>query len=246
MGFFPYREAQKLAMNPLQQQPAIHGTVFHHILPFVEQANIWQNSRGMSRDTKAVVNVYVTQIDFTLPANHKIADGQGTISYAANGYVLGGGTYSKNGKGMSGDMLVEGAFFSRRTLAQITAQDGTSNTLAFAERFAQCDAKDAKGKEIDYQHAWSEDGKDHTPFSPVVWKHDLLPQFGATSRHANEKAGKGKAPCDPAAFQAFGNTINVAMFDGHVISVSSRVTRQSWSDAMRDDDGNVPGKDFAP
>jgi hypothetical protein len=232
IGFFPMLN---LPDNPLGQKPAAHGTVYYHILPFIEEANVWQNTAGMSHNAQAVVKVYVAPADFTMPFKHTITDGQGAISYGANGYVLGGGTYdAKNKK----------AYFARRTLAQIAATDGTSNTLAFAERFARCVAADKGGKETDYQRAWSEDSKDRTPWSPVVWKHDLLPQFGAAMK-APAEGVKGKAACSPEAFQAYGTTgIQVAMFDGSVRMVNTKVSQKSWSNAMRDDDGLAPGKDF--
>ncbi len=139
-------------------------------------------------------------------------------------------------------MKKEGAFFSRRTLPQVIALDGSANTIAFAERFARCIAKGEGGKQVDYQRAWSEDSKHFTPFTPVVWNDKLLPQFGATMKA--DAAPKGSVPCNPEAFQAFGKTINVVMFDGSLKRVSSKVGQKSWSYAMRDDDGFVPGEDF--
>src|SRR5262249_43206043 len=139
IGFFPMLN---LPDNPLEKKPAAHGTVYYHLLPFIEEQNVWQNTAGMSHHAKVAIKVFVAPADFTMPGNLSITDGQGATSFGANGYVLGGGTYdAKNKK----------AFFARRTLGQIAAMDGTSNTIAFAERFARCIAADKDGKETDYQ-----------------------------------------------------------------------------------------------
>ncbi len=229
IGFYPIIELPKEVKDPLAEHPALHGTVFFHIMPFLESNRIWSDSKGMSRNAKAFVPVYVAPGDFTLPANEVLPDGQGAVSYAANGYVLGGGSYDKE----------KTAYFSRRTLGEIADKDGTSNTIAFAERFARCVATGPDGEQVDYLRAWSEDSRDRTPFSPVVWDHELPPQFWA----AMNPDANG-TPCNPEAFQAFGSVINVAMFDGWVRSVNSNISAATWSNVMRDDDGNELGEDF--
>ncbi len=221
IGFFP---VNAIPPNALEQKPALHGTLFYHILPFIEQDNVYKITAGMSRNaTGIVIPIYLASGDFTAPAKGLNSDMQGAISYAANGYVFGGGTWDKKNK----------AYFSKTTLPQIAAQDGTSNTIALGERFASCVIK-KDGKETTIEHAWSEDGKDRGPESPVVWKHDLLPQFDATKTTAN-----------PEAFQGFSaSSIQMGLFDGSVRSVISKISQQTWSNAMRHDDGNPLGADW--
>jgi hypothetical protein len=232
IGFYPVLELGD--EDPQTCDPSLHGTVFYHSVPFIESSPVWWRCIGMSRNVRTKygpIPIWHAPGDFTFPTNGQIPDGQGAVSYAANGYVLGGGTYDFENK--------TNAYFSKITLKEISEKDGTANTIAFAERFARCTVTDASGKVTDYQRAWSEDGKDRTPWSPVVWRHDLLPQFGAAMTEA------GSPQCDPEAFQAFNSwSIQVVMFDGHTRSVSSKVSQETWSNAMRHDDGNELGEDF--
>jgi hypothetical protein len=233
IGFFP---ANKVPDKFMEATPAPHGTIFYHVLPFLEQANVYNSTTGMSRNSKNVIPTYLAPADATAPANGvQPPDNQGAICYGANGYVLGGGTYDKaTGK----------AYFGEMTLIKISQLDGTSNTIAFGERFATCEAAGPDGKETTFTHAWSEDGKGRSPFSPVVWKHDLLPQFGAAMK-ADPNNPKGKKGCNPEAFQAFSpGGIQVALFDGSVRTVSPKISQQTWSNAIRHDDGQPLGNDW--
>lgn len=80
--------------------------------------------------------------------------------------------------------------------------------------------------------------------SPVVWKHDIPPQFGVAMK-VDPNNPQGKTPCSPEAFQGFyPNFILVSLFDGSVKTVNPKITPATWSNAMRHDDGQVLGPDW--
>lgn len=132
IGFFPMKAPPAGNKQWLKAQPAQHGTVFHHMIPFLESNDIFKKSIGMSRNSKGiVVPVYLAPGDFTAPPKGLHADKQGAVSYGANGVVLGGWTFGK-------DMVKGPGPEGRVTLPQIASLDGQSNTIAFAERYALC------------------------------------------------------------------------------------------------------------
>jgi prepilin-type N-terminal cleavage/methylation domain-containing protein len=212
--------------------PAAHGTVFFHILPYIEQDNLHKRIPTRSYNTVGLppVPIYLGPADFTSPSGGMHNNNRGATSYAANGYALGG--FGLNNEDSSST-----------SLPQISALDGTSNTWAFGERFAVCrgpNGIDATGNVITYnaERIWSEDGAymnvGHFPNAPVVYQLGVPPQFGATM-----------TTCNHAGLQAFGSgSLQVGLFDGSVRSVSPGITPTTWNYVMQHDDGQVLGSDF--
>src|SRR5690606_12564908 len=112
------------------QQPAWRGSLFYHILPFMEQENAYNRIINRSWGTSAnniVIKTFIAPLDPTAPTSG-IVSSRSIISYDANSYGFGpepagpGSAYQE----------------SVTSLPKITASDGTSNTIAFGERFARC------------------------------------------------------------------------------------------------------------
>jgi prepilin-type N-terminal cleavage/methylation domain-containing protein len=91
---------------------AVLGTVFFHLLPFMEEENIY-NAYAAQPFTSALLNTniktYIARLD---PSN----TGGGLTSYAANGLIF-----------QTGGLNIPAAFTTK----------GTSKTVTFMERFAQ-------------------------------------------------------------------------------------------------------------
>jgi prepilin-type N-terminal cleavage/methylation domain-containing protein len=91
---------------------AVLGTVFYHLLPFMEEENIY-NAYAAQPFTSALLNTniktYLARLD---PSN----TGSGLTSYAANGLIF-----------QQGGLNIPAAFTTK----------GTSKTVTFMERFAQ-------------------------------------------------------------------------------------------------------------
>jgi type II secretory pathway pseudopilin PulG len=96
-------------------------SVFFYLLPYIEEGRLYQDGQGnlFKNDTAAkVVKLYLNPADVSGPPEHVYRGTFATTSFAANWMV--------NGTG-------------KRTLQSIT--DGTSNTIAFAERYQMCDGQ---------------------------------------------------------------------------------------------------------
>lgn len=94
------------------------GPVHFHILPFIEQDNLFKQADGKvwhKGVNTTPISTYVDPNDPSAPPNHKFQGGLATTNYAANWMVF------KSGE---------------TTLLNIP--DGTSNTLMFAQRYQVC------------------------------------------------------------------------------------------------------------
>jgi len=309
-GYFP-NFALPSWNNP--SAPLNHGTVFYHILPYMEGNNIYDNTQatwsiGLNPNSEymagpAFVKSYVAPLDFTLPPNNITNNWGGTqsnnnqtgwanqaaVSYAANGYVF--QNYYANNQVNNGQQLMastpgggiqyngidtngvntwiindQGSNIrdtSWTSLGKITAQDGTSNTMAFGERFAVCQTPNVGGdgniaSYNDFERSWARDTQAFNNYSPII-------MFGYEQHRNNSNAnaatncqvlvcvpfaimpeyGTTKKTCNPSTYNAFGTgTLQVSMMDGSVRGVYPGISRETWSNVMFPDDGNVLGPDW--
>jgi prepilin-type N-terminal cleavage/methylation domain-containing protein len=267
-GVYPLLDASNVNVGApgsgVGNQPAMVGSVFYHILPFIEQQNVWQQANGTSDYFWDSVNgvqaagvffipIYMAPADSTMPLDGKSGtntNGQPNLltSYAANAYCLGNhGDYLND---VNIDGVDSATIVSRRTLGQIAAADGTSNTIAFAERFAICTPSVAQGV-TPSAHIWNATfynagGLGATESGNAPWIFTNVanpPQFNAKV-NPNIQA-PGMVDCNPISFQSFSvGSIQVAHMDGHVRGVSPGVSALSWQYAMMDDDGATIGADY--
>jgi prepilin-type N-terminal cleavage/methylation domain-containing protein len=138
-------------------RPSQMGTMHYHLLPFIEQKNVWaqtccdswrDSGNGGRADT--VVPVYISPLDPSLTGNGQSQDwgNRGQASYHANWHAFGGG--------WGEDWQIAGK-------ARIPANfpDGTSNVIAFVERYARCGLPGASSSNWNtYQYRstiWAED-----------------------------------------------------------------------------------------
>jgi prepilin-type N-terminal cleavage/methylation domain-containing protein len=142
-------------VNDPQQKPSLMGTMHFHLLPFIEQKNIHRVTSGNSWWTPPYgradvpIKVYLSPLDPTLTGNGVAQDwgNRGQVSYHANWHAFGGG--------WDEDWQVSGK-------ARIPASfpDGTSNTIAFVERYSRCGPGTTNDWNETYvSRIWADDGE---------------------------------------------------------------------------------------
>ena len=102
-------------------------TMWVHLLPFVEQDNLYRNLTGNSN---AVVSPYLAPSD---PFN---TDPAGRLNFAGNIRLFGARLTNANTVGTAVTPPTAGAVLSGLTLGRFP--DGTTNTIMLATRFADC------------------------------------------------------------------------------------------------------------
>jgi hypothetical protein len=228
-----------LPQSPITLPRPFYGrnyTLFHWLLPFIEQDNVFHQSTPTvyAGGTYAiVVKTYVC------PSDPSIADGRSQPSYqGANQY--GAGCYASNyyAFGDPGSGSVQGA-------SRIPASfpDGLSNTVLYAEIYGTC----GWNGDITFMYGslWAD--------SKPIWR----PIFG-TNTTDKDPAGAGYPPvlkfqvqpnwrtgCDPSRAQSpHAAGISVGLGDGSFRNVSTGISPATWAAACDPRDGGVLGPDW--
>lgn len=212
----------------------ITGTLHVHLLPYIEQDSLYRQivaGMPLAQQQDVAVSLFTAPSDPTAPA-----DGKGT-SYAANlrafdraGVAMGKAGFQTEFKPTGlGDSSIPDTF-----------TDGTSNTISFATRYANCG------------------GGNGAP--PVLFTNSCVvgtsPFFGCL-------ANKLPASSDNVADQIFqtqprdlncnpnwtpqgysSRSISVAMFDGSVRLVHGGISPATWAAACQPNDGIPLGADW--
>jgi len=216
--------------NPRPGPPAPQGTIQYYLLPFMEQQNIYKMPNFATNSYKItsneIVKTYIAPGDPSMPGNY-ILSGWGNrpgTSYAANGYVF-GDLSGRNGIPYAGN-----GGYAR---IPATMPDGTSNTIAFGERFAVC--KGSTGG----QHIWADDGQTQTVNSGYVWT-TSLPLFNANYT----------TTCNGNLYGSFSSSgVMCGLMDGSVRMVTSGISGNgsgynTWTYALLPNDGRPLGSDW--
>jgi type II secretory pathway pseudopilin PulG len=193
------------------------GTVFFHILPYIEQDTLYKasldgekhysvwNASTFSKEIK----VYTCPDDPSAPEDGRYKGWLATSSYAGN-FLVFGDPVNKTLQG--------------RNRFPASIPDGTSNTIMFSERYQMC-----KGTPC----AWGYAGD--TAWAPVF----------AYFSQGKFQTAPTQAECNPSLAQsAHPQGITVGMCDGSSRTVSRTISPLTWWHACTPAGGEVLGADW--
>jgi prepilin-type N-terminal cleavage/methylation domain-containing protein len=226
-----------------------YGGVLFHILPYIEQANIYNASLGLQIYTTGpvsyqgwnvqndVVKVYICPADFTnLSGINTVTSPVAVASYGANYQVF--GTWLHHGYSWYGEF---------RSTYPAAFQDGTSNTILFADKYAYPSAQAYGVHGSEYTGSWFGDEPTFAEYvtgtnskflvQPTLSYCDT--QFLAPDQYGNLVNG-----CQFMAITAHAGVINVGMGDGSVRGVSTSVSSTTWWYAVTPAGGEVLASDW--
>jgi prepilin-type N-terminal cleavage/methylation domain-containing protein len=232
------------SQGPMRQWVGVIGPVHFHIADFVEQGALVRNAThpfGFTRwdineTYTRVIRTYLSPSDPTVENGAKDFGGYGwgLTSFAYNFQVFGNSSLPGSPDILFGyPQTTNVAFwFGRTTLQGIP--DGTSNTIMFAEKFAQCGVLRSG---IEGANLWS-----------CEWHH-WRPGFAINGASANS-TGPGSlfqvnphpATCDwHLASTPSTSAILVALSDGSVRSLAVTTPAAIWWSALQPSDGGPFG-----
>jgi prepilin-type N-terminal cleavage/methylation domain-containing protein len=240
------------------------GTYFFHLLPYVEQDNLYRNAWGTvpfpapAGATAAYYpgnnGVYGRSVPvFLCPSDPGVGPGGtvrvgdesfGASSYAPNGLVSGAGPPTPGPQGRNG-------------FATVT--DGTSNTILHAEKYARCANTTMPPAFQDGGTAWA-----YCTALPFAWQPPpmapptkafqpgfAIPALAALGAPAAVGPGSKfqvqprEGSCDPTrASTAHGGGIQVGLVDGSVRTLSPATSDTTWWSAVTPSGGEVMGPDW--
>jgi prepilin-type N-terminal cleavage/methylation domain-containing protein len=245
------------------------GTYFFHLLPYLEQDNLYNSSLGRAPFLPPVGpttlhypgnnNVYRQPVPtFLCPSDPSVEAGGvvtvngvsfGASSYAPNGMVIGINDLSRNPP--------TGNPQGRMRLTDIG--DGTSNTILHAEKYARCSNTYMATPFRDGGTAWAYCTAPFFPWQPPPMQPPqklFQPGFAISAlvaRGAPNAIGPGskfqvrpgEGNCDPTrASTPHAGGIQVGLADGSVRTLAPSISGETWWAAVTPAGGEVLGSDW--
>jgi prepilin-type N-terminal cleavage/methylation domain-containing protein/prepilin-type processing-associated H-X9-DG protein len=246
------------AQDPTNSPQDGNGSLFFHILPYIEQENLYKsghvgpNPPDLAGDgwrlpaggyyswheniRNSAVKTYICPSDFTNPNGLSGAGGWGTASYAYNYQVFKVGMYGWN----DGDWTNDG---TARFPAGIP--DGTSNTILFAEKYGQ-PSKDPWSVDWGGNTWWEWSPKFAADIQGPASKFLVQPTIAYcdATRVTGHFLGDNKNICSLMAESAHTAGMNVGMADGSVRFLSTGISGTTWWAACTPKGGDILGNDW--
>jgi prepilin-type N-terminal cleavage/methylation domain-containing protein len=215
-----------LGWFPSQQPPGAYGTIFFHLLPYVEQDNLYRNSFFAGNYFAGNNEVHAHPVPLFLCPSDPSVNPPGVVLDHI-GIAWGASSYACNAQAVC-SVRDNGELVSPETYARIPASfpDGTSNTLLFAEKYAYCN--NSNYPEGGNLWAYWLTGANLRPYHPgfaVSW---TAYSIGPGSKFLIQPLPYN-GNCDPTlASTPHGSGIHVGMGDGSVRFLSAGISPFTW------------------
>ena len=208
-----------------------YGPVMWHLLPYMEQGALY-NAANSKVDTgsysgpgtQTTVQIYICPSDPSLEGNGVMPQiGWRGSTYSANWQVFGKQGQAPQARGGAGGTEWEG-----KARLQSSIQDGTSNTLMFAERYGRCSLNMVQACDSNSGgSAWSRwDGLDRCAAMFAGWRTGTNAMFIVQPNPWNATTGSVCRPEVPSSPHSGG--IIVCLADGSARFVASNVQPATW------------------
>jgi prepilin-type N-terminal cleavage/methylation domain-containing protein len=224
-------------------------TLFAFMLPFVEQDAMYREAVTYTQTHGGFTGAgpgtpeYWVIATYRCPSDPTPGDGRGArddhggptgwgiSNFAANYYVFGNPTESSDAAAVQGHARIPSSF-----------PDGTSNTIMFAERYANCVNP---GDGTDRTSLWADSTSD---WRPVFCINNVARQvtgagYPTCLMFQVQPAWEGN--CDPSRAQSpHAGGIQVCLVDGSVRFVGATISQATWGQACDPRDGVPLGTDW--
>jgi prepilin-type N-terminal cleavage/methylation domain-containing protein len=240
MGVLPPLTARSAVERLTLQGPYVgpYGrTIFHWLLPYIEQDNIYKsldpNLTYAGLEYSRVIKTFVCPFDPShvngkCATSYGGANNWGVSNYGANYQVFG----NPSARSMEGNARIPATF-----------QDGTSNTLIFAEVYGTCGW--TGDLSFMYGSLWADS---NSIWRPVICTNTTYKDPAVAGYFPCFKFQVGpdwERGCDPSRAQSpHTGGIMIGLGDGSVRFVSANVSDLSWARACDPQDGQVIGNDW--
>jgi prepilin-type N-terminal cleavage/methylation domain-containing protein len=230
------------------------GNPFFNLLPFIEQDPLYKranNGPNTGQYFPAFNNVYTMPVKtFQCPSDPSMpSSGVTDVGWAGSSYAVNAQVFGRVGNPSSGVLNS----WDGEARIPATFQDGTSNTILFAEKYARCSFTESSGKYIDRGCLWAR-------WYPDAWFPGFAISAANNPDQGNSMAGfssTGPASkfqiqpspfqenCDPTrASTSHTGGMVVTLGDASVRTLNSAVSATTWWAAVTPANGEVLGTDW--